>query len=268
MRPARQGAQARLCTGHGQPALYQGKREGFRTGHGPRTAAGPVRIHPEPARCQHPGQLWQQQLDDCARHDHNRPPHSGQRPAPRARRAQPALHLAHLGPRHGRDRCGRAVSARHLHRPQRPHCLRPDALLHGPGRPVRVRDQPAKQQGIQVPGPLGAHDPRHGNHCCQRRGQAGHRGELVHAPRPGAGRRKQQGLRPARSLAGPGHGALLRLDGLHAGAELRPVPRRDEPLGRSGREPGLCRQQRQHWLDSRRPDTHSPQLGRADTRAR
>jgi penicillin amidase len=116
-----------------------------------------------PARRSH-GRLRQQQLGHFAEAHLHGPAHPGQRSAPLARRAEPALHDAPERARHGRHRRGRALPAGPVDRPQRHHRLRPHALLHGPGRPVRVPAQPAQPQRVPLPGPLGADDARHRAH--------------------------------------------------------------------------------------------------------
>ena len=101
-----------LRPGHGGTPVQQGqhpagRRCRCRARH--HTAGGP-------GRCRHSGQLRQQQLGDCPAPDQHWPSDPGQRPAPRARRAQPALHGPPERIRHGRDWCGRALSARRVHR--------------------------------------------------------------------------------------------------------------------------------------------------------
>jgi len=209
-----------------------------------------------------------EQLDDLRPAHHERAAHPRQRPAPRAGRAVAALHRAPRRPRPERHRRRQAVAARHLDRPQRPHRLRADDLRHRRRGPLRLRHAARRPHGLPLQGRLGgdAHRARDDRRA-RRRPRGGD--AALHAPWPGGqgGPARPDGVRGALDLVRAGHGGLLPVHQLHAGARLARLPRRHAPLGLAEREPGLRRHAPPHRLEARRPHARAPELGRPAARA-
>ena len=180
------------------------------------------------------GRAGVEQLGRGAFPQRHGPAHPGERSAPRARGAEPPLHQPPRRAGARRHRRRRAIPPRHLDRPQRGDGVRADAVLHGSGGSLRLRDQPRSARRVPVPGALGADADDHGTHRGAGRGAA-HGDPGVHAPRAGARDRhgRASRVRAARGLAGRGHGAVLRGHRVHARPHLGPVRRGHEPLGRA-----------------------------------
>ncbi len=188
-----------LRAGGPRPVLDpQGRPQGLRTrreGRLVRAAAeegfaGPARGFPRQGHGRRrPDRL--QQLGRRRLADRDRAADPGQRPAPRPRRAVPALHRASERARPVGDRSGRAGAAGHLHRTQRQDRLRPDDLRDRPGRPLRLRPEPGERERVQVPGRLGADDGGARDDRGQRRGAPQCRA-VVHPSWSGAGARRRR----------------------------------------------------------------------------